>query len=449
MPTSSDNYSFYYAARVNSANPAGTYATIVTYTAIGKPIPPPPLTWKQISAGGSHVCGIASDDWAYCWGRNNSGQLGVDSSPYQEEYSPVAVSRGVIPAGVTFKQISAGNSAYGDGHTCAIASNDLAYCWGINSEGQIGDGSYNDSFVPVAVDTTDALTGLTMKQISAGYGFTCAIASNNQAYCWGSNTDYKLGLGSGVVWSYNTPQAVTGALSGVAVKQITTGGSEFGHGLGHACAILASNGQAYCWGSNAQSQLGIGIDGDIMMGLPFASTPQAVVGALSGVATEQISAARYDFTCAIMTSNGQAYCWGAGGDWLGLGPSGGFGSYNTPQAVTGALSGVAVKQITTGYSHACAILTSNGQAYCWGSGGGGQIGTGSTSSYDTPQAVVGALSGVAVKQITAGYGFTCAIASNNQAYCWGDNTYGQLGNFENFATSGSSEVPILVDTPGL
>ena len=136
------------------------------------------MSAKQTSGGWSRSCAIASDDKAYCWGYNSEGNLGNNSTANSKV--PVAVNTSGVLAGKTIKQISAGSS-----HTCAIASDDKAYCWGSNDFGRLGNNSTANSRVPVAVNTSGVLAGKTIKQISAGGTHTCAIASDDKAYCWG------------------------------------------------------------------------------------------------------------------------------------------------------------------------------------------------------------------------------------------------------------------------
>ena len=198
-------------------------------------------TIKQISAGTSHTCAIASDDKAYCWGAGSSGQLGNSSTT--NSLIPVAVNTTGVLAGKTIKQIS----AYGF-HTCAVASDNKAYCWGRGDLGQLGNNSTTNSSIPVAVNTTGVLAGKTIKQISAGSFHTCAIASDNKAYCWGSGTSGQ--LGNNLYTNSSIPVAVntTGVLAGKTIKQISNGSS-------HTCAI-ASDDKAYCWGSGSFGALG-------------------------------------------------------------------------------------------------------------------------------------------------------------------------------------------------
>jgi len=109
---------------------------IPTFLASGK-------YWKQISTRGMSACAIASDNQAYCWGNNNRGQLGNNSTA--QSLVPVAVTTSGVLSGKTIKSISAGSNA------CAIASDNQAYCWGYNLYGQLGNNSTAQSLVPVAV----------------------------------------------------------------------------------------------------------------------------------------------------------------------------------------------------------------------------------------------------------------------------------------------------------
>ena len=139
----------------------------------------------------SNTCAVASDNKAYCWGNNIYGALGNNSTT---NFSiPVAVNTEGVLAGKIIKSISDSNI-----HTCAIASDDKAYCWGAGSSGQLGNGTTSMTKVPVAVNTTGVLAGKTIKQISAGSSHTCAIASDDKAYCWGDGYPGQLGNGSTV-----------------------------------------------------------------------------------------------------------------------------------------------------------------------------------------------------------------------------------------------------------
>ena len=148
------------------------------------------MSARQIGSGeGSRACAISLSNRAYCWGSGSSGQLGNNSTTNSS--IPVAVNTTGVLAGKTIKQISAGSL-----YTCAIASDNKAYCWGRGDLGQLGNNSTTNSSIPVAVNTTGVLAGKTIKQISAGTSHTCAIASDDKAYCWGSGSFGALGNNS-------------------------------------------------------------------------------------------------------------------------------------------------------------------------------------------------------------------------------------------------------------
>ncbi len=364
---------------------------------------------KSIDTGDRHTCAIASDDKVYCWGINDYGELGNDDAG-TSQYTPVAVSAGAMPAGAV-KSLTVGSS-----HACAIASDDKAYCWGDNTYGPLGNGEDIPQASPVAVLAGDMPAGA-VKSITAGYQYTCAIASDDKAYCWGSNWSGQLGNGN-VAIQQTTPVAVmTGAMPAGAVKLIIAGYS-------HTCAIASDN-KVYCLGSNDYGQLGNG-------NTTRETAPVAVsAGAIPAGAVKSIAAGD-SHNCAI-ASDDKVYCWGSNE----YGQIGNGIATDTPQTnpvviSAGAMPAGAVKSITAGQHHNCAIA-SDDKAYCWGSNSSGQLGRGNTTSpQTTPVAVLaGAMPVGAIKSITAGGSHTCAIASNDKVYCWGYNGYGQLGNGNN------------------
>jgi hypothetical protein len=128
-------------------------------------------------------------DKVYCWGSNAYGQVGNNS--LTDSNVPVAVNTTGVLAGKTIKQISVGHY-----RTCAIASDDKMYCWGNNMGGALGNGSTADSHIPVSVNMSGVLAGKVIRRISIGAFHTCAYASDNKIYCWGSNNYGQLGNNS-------------------------------------------------------------------------------------------------------------------------------------------------------------------------------------------------------------------------------------------------------------
>ena len=198
---------------------------------------------KHIIGGFGYVCAVALDGRVYCWGSNSNGKIGSGNTSSALVPSAVKISGALV--GKVIKQIepsSAGN------HSCVIASDDKAYCWGHNGFGQLGNNNTVNSLTPVAVDTAGVLASKTIKQIASGGISSCVIASDDKAYCWGSNNFGQLGNGNLKNSSTPTPVSTTGVLAGKTIKQITAG-TEF------TCAI-ASDDKAYCWGSNSSGELG-------------------------------------------------------------------------------------------------------------------------------------------------------------------------------------------------
>jgi alpha-tubulin suppressor-like RCC1 family protein len=437
------------------------------------------VTLIEITAGDGAVCGVASVGTAYCWGTDANGQLGNNSTT--QSNVPVAVSTAGVLSGVTVSQIDSGANS-----TCALSTAGAAYCWGYNGSGGLGNNTTTQSLVPVAVTATGALSGVALTQISTGYQVACALSSADAGYCWGGG-----GLGNNTTAESNVPVAVStsGVLSGLTLTQISAGGANLAPfacaldntgasycwgldgsgqagnpatganfavpvavtarstmvsvGQSHSCQLR--NGKAYCWGSNAYGQLG-------NSSTTASSVPVPVYtgGVLSGVTLTQISAGgsggTVDFTCAL-SSAGAVYCWGSGGSGqLGNGTT--TSTQTTPVAVTtsGVLSGVTVTQIAVGSFSMCA-LSSAGAAYCWGAGGSGQLGNGSTTSAQTTAVAVSAgavPSGATLTQISGKSSTFCALSGAGAAYCWGYGVNGELGN----NTTANSTTPVAVTATG-
>lgn len=138
------------------------------------------IPFIAITAGDRHTCGLAENGTAHCWGSNSDGQLGVASSD-STRTSPSAVA-----GGLTFVAITAG--AY---HTCGLTAAGIAYCWGRNVDGRLGDGTTASSNTPVAVGG-----GLTFAVLSAGDNMSCGVTTGRVAYCWGNNQYGQLGDGT-------------------------------------------------------------------------------------------------------------------------------------------------------------------------------------------------------------------------------------------------------------
>ncbi|MBX6364215.1 MAG: DnaJ domain-containing protein [Gemmatimonadetes bacterium] len=197
-----------------------------------------------LSALGQHTCGLTADGVAYCWGSDTDGQLGepLEREPCRLGSTSFACGRRPVRVpGGPWRAIAAGGS-----HTCALAADGAAYCWGSNRSGQLGspavprcrrDGvSYPCAVHPVAVEG-----GRRFTRIAAGAAHTCALTADGAAYCWGRNDAGQLGIGSTVGAAQPT------RIPGVAFTDIAAGGF-------HTCG-LAPGGRVLCWGRDADGEL--------------------------------------------------------------------------------------------------------------------------------------------------------------------------------------------------
>ncbi len=147
--------------------------------------------YPTTAAGGyAHVCVVASGG-VYCWGENSSGQLGRAAGNTTSSTTPVAVYTAGVLNGKTIQDVGAGLR-----HTCALAGGEV-YCWGAGSSGQVGDNATSTRYVPVKVyQEANALLGTTVTSIGAGANRGCAVAATAKAFCWGLNTDGQIGDGT-------------------------------------------------------------------------------------------------------------------------------------------------------------------------------------------------------------------------------------------------------------
>jgi alpha-tubulin suppressor-like RCC1 family protein len=355
------------------------------------------LAFQQVSSGDIHTCGVTAGSKAYCWGWNQQGQLGDGSRT--ERVRPTLVKGGLL-----FRQISAGQA-----HTCGITTDNKLYCWGDNFFGQLGDGteSAEPAKVPVAVAGSRR-----WRQVSAGNSHTCAIAMDDRAFCWGDNSLGEIGNGS----SSSTPKLMPTAVSGgLLFRQVSTalfhtcavtldnraycwGGDQWGQiGDGASSSTCSTN------------------------SLPCRKAPTLVAGGYQwrnidagggGSGGEDNPDPMHGgHTCGITTDD-RAFCWGEGR--LGQNGDGVLTIRKAPVAVAGGLK---FRSISLGIEHVCAVTTGS-KPYCWGANSLGQLGDGTTTRRTRPRAVAG---NHLFRQVSAGGMFACATTSDKVAWCWGAN----------------------------
>lgn len=453
---------------------------------IGAPNPVAGLSGPALvlALGGLHSCALIEGGRVECWGDDSHGQLG-DGSPGGERASAAAVQQlGGVALAI----------AAGDSHTCALLANGDVRCWGLNEVGQLGDNTTSSRALPVSVQglpgaarriaagsaSTCAVTlagalhcwgpqypllafdggsliaraypgfGSGALDVTAGSAFYCVLFGGNEVRCLGENAfgqfgtgpvDGSLGVDAAVDLAADIEEIEAGSnhtcarsasgglqcwgdnrfgqlgidatslrLVPTQVSGLTSGIADVGIGNYHGCA-LTTGGAVKCWGSNGAQQVG---DGTTALRL----TPVDVLGLSAGVRALDVGA---NSSCVI-TAERRVRCWGANyGGQLG---NGGIPDTAPPGPVQG-LGEVNALAVGVGNEHACALLD-GGVVKCWGSNGNGQLGDGSTQRRDSAVDVVGL--GTGVKAIGVGYFHTCAITAGNGMKCWGINENGQLGD---------------------
>ena len=374
-------------------------------------------TWKSVSVGELHTCGIRADDSLACWGANSQGQLGDTTTTARA--TPVTVAPGTTWVAV----------AVGGQFTCALKSDQTAWCWGLNSRGQLGLGTTTQEPAPKPLGPTQWRT------ITAGLEFACGVQMDGKLRCWGHNQRGELGDNSGS--DHTSPVPVGG-------DQIVDW-TEVHAGREHACG-LHGDGELACWGSNEHGQLVTDL------ARSFETGPSAIDGTWVHVATTAHA------TCAI-DRDARLFCAGYGpagalgdgtgtpltltqrpGTWTHVGAGRnvtcglqgsaiscwgdnalgaiGDGTRNDRQApvpVAGSFSSFSV------FDHVCAI-TSGGSLSCWGANNQGQAGVGGVADQLTPMTI-----GTAAWSMTSSGKYNgCGIAQTVQLWCWGYNKYGEL-----------------------
>lgn len=309
------------------------------------------LVVKQIDGGSFHGCFLDDTGLVYCWGRNTSGETGTN----------MQTSLVTKPAR-TWNEIKFVSMSTGSSHACALTADGTAYCWGSNVRGTLGDETFVDRPVPVAVTG-----GLKFTSIAGGHDHTCALTAAGVAYCWG-------GVNYGP-----RPTQVTGGPPFVSISA----------GYNVACGIDAA-GKVYCWGSNDMlvDRLGTGDHIGSLTPRPIASSETFT------------SISSYFWTTCGVTTKNEVWCWGL-----------------SPVKRSGSVS---FKSVVVGKDHYCGLSVSN-VAYCWGFGSEGQLGNSSTfAAMGDPVAVNVSLAGISgFTSLAAGEAHSCGISPAGAPYCWG------------------------------
>lgn len=373
--------------RVSGKN-VGITNVIVTSGAAADTILVDVVKWLALAAGGEHTCAISSRKIAYCWGWNSNGQIG--NSETSDVNKPTRVNTQILFSSITV----------GTNHTCGISTDANAYCWGANTYGQLGDSSVDQKTSPTRVATP-----IQFRHISAGEAHTCGVSADSVSYCWGNNTSGELGINN------QTSSTTAKRVLFPASRRITSIEAR----NQHTCAI-AEGGQAYCWGLNSYASLGLGEDFHGNRNVPMlVATPTRFTTLMP----------RGHWHSCATTSGGHAECWGL--NWVGaLGNPGAGNQSATPLPIQGGYAWKSLAggggHLVGGRNHTCGVTTT-GNLYCWGDNSFGQGGDGFQSNLEPVQLNYDAI----FLAVVTGAGHTCALSDSGQAYCVGRNERGSLG----------------------
>jgi alpha-tubulin suppressor-like RCC1 family protein len=346
----------------------------------------------QVSVASYSACALLSSAAIYCWGMDENGQLG--NGMRELEASPGPVSGITNTVEVTGRY----------GNRCALLASESISCWGENEHGQLGDGTIEAKSTPVAVK------GITnARAVSAGAQEACALLTTGGVDCWGENTFGELGDGTNTgPETCGTTEPVPCSRKPVAVSGISNATS-VSVASGHVCAVLAT-GHIVCWGENFFGGLGDGTEST------YSTTPVEITGITNATSVN----AGFWVTCTLLATGG-VDCWGAPDDGaLGNGTESGE-IQRTPVAVTGIANAT---EVSVGGFGGCARL-STGHLKCWGVNTYGQLGNGSTTTSSVAVEASGITSALTVSASESGD--ACALLTGGAVDCWGANGVGELG----------------------
>lgn len=340
----------------------------------------------SVKSGARHTCVLHEDGTITCWGNDNFGQLG--RVLFEDSAMPVTVT-GITDA----LQITAG-----DNHTCALREEKTVFCWGSYGVASFSEILFGIPFVgSLTPNRISGITGAT--SVASGGDHSCALHEGGTISCWGPDNFDPLGF------------PVSSQTDDTRQIQDITDATAITAGKRHSCA-LHEDGTISCWGSNDFGMLGNEDAADEFT--EYSSVPVQVEKISD--ATAVTAGSRH--TCALH-QDGTVSCWGQ--NWYGQLGSGTLRNLVAPEKVAGITDATA---IVAGGSHTCA-LQEGGIISCWGNNDQGQLGLSQSLRLSAvPMQVEVAQDAY---MLAAGSSHTCALLEEDSITCWGDNTYGQLG----------------------
>ena len=344
---------------------ADTYAPRVV-VAPGEPLGGTPLTYiTGIESGWNHACAVNTSGYAFCWGQNFYGELGLGHTNYVWTPQQVHNSDGASYLD-DVEQVSGGSS-----YTCALKTDNTLHCWGRGDDGRLGYGvgeTLEHKTRPVEVVTTTLGDILPppipsfSEKLSTGYGHTCHTTTSNEVRCWGYGTSGQLGDGM----RFSSDRAVnvkTG--SNLDSAQLSNGGY-------HSCS-LSSGGDVKCWGHGNFGQLGHGLYENETIPVSVKDDSDSTLTGISQISSGKLH------TCALNTDS-EVLCWGYGDSGrLGSGATDNTNTATNVKSIDGQSNLTGISQVSAGGSHTCAIQSADGSVLCWGSQESKRLGNGQSS----------------------------------------------------------------------
>jgi alpha-tubulin suppressor-like RCC1 family protein len=354
----------------------------------------------QISAGQEFVCALRDDDSVWCWGANESGQLGTGTY----------LSGGVETSAVLVSGLGdAAQVTTGASHACALLHDGSARCWGGGGTSYALGGGSTPSGRLVTVLTGDASKMLGIRALATGSWNTCALLGDGTGYCWGTSE-----------------RGEVANIFGASAEPMQSGEFE-------DLDLLGAGHKVTCWGhvDGRVSCHGQGPFGE-NQGERWVPVEMPVPLNEEGEPEPKVSKIALDDSARCMLfDDGSVSCWGY--NHVGQLGDGTMNESGTLLQVEGLSEVVA---LDAGYSHVCAVEES-GRVFCWGGNESGELGNASILESSIPTRIPG-LEGVVA--LRSGAQHTCAALESGRVNCWGSNAEGQLGTGSSEAMSGPSEL---------
>jgi alpha-tubulin suppressor-like RCC1 family protein len=344
---------------------------------------------QEVEAGSAHSVAVRDDGTVWAWGLNSSGQLGDGTSTLRPQPVQVAGVSGGVLTGI--KAVAAGGN-----HSLALSTTGVVYAWGANGNGQLGDGTTTNRNTPVE---TQGLSHAVA--VAAGSTHSLAIDDQGRLWAWGYNAHGELGQGTASGTAQTTPVQVKDPSGATVLAGVVAAGA----GAYHSLAVT-SDGRVWAWGWNYYNQLGDGTTTQRTL-------PVAVPG-LTGV-SEVFGG---DSHSLALRADGTVWAWGSN-------TYSQLGATTMPGIYAAQVSGLSqIVRVWAGSDHNAA-LRSDGVVLTWGRNGDGQIGDGTTVNRPSPSSLSGPSN---VTAVAAGQSQTLALTEPGEIWSWGANSSSQVGD---------------------